>query len=151
VLVIVRSHSCWNPLLRSTHVLGFPLLRKSPRVTLVQEWPQTQPWPRFTLTQQRPKWRGLNILVLSFYSKQFVFPVLSVLSVWLRDQVPHPYGTTDTYTEACLYPLYLCVYVRCISVFMSWVKKKGKAVPLHAMEALGGRGGIAPTHSRPRH
>jgi hypothetical protein len=30
-------------------------------------------------------------------------------------------------------------------------KKKGKAVPLHAMEAFGGRGGIAPTHSRPRH
>jgi hypothetical protein len=29
-------------------------------------------------------------------------------------------------------------------------KKKSKAVPLHAMEALGGRGGIAPTHSRPR-
>jgi hypothetical protein len=28
---------------------------------------------------------------------------------------------------------------------------KGKAVPLHAIEALGGRGGIAPTHSRPRH
>jgi hypothetical protein len=25
--------------------------------------------------------------------------------------------------------------------------KKSKAVPLHAMEALGGRGGIAPTHS----
>jgi hypothetical protein len=29
--------------------------------------------------------------------------------------------------------------------------KKGKADPLHAMEALGGIGGIAPTHSRPRH
>jgi hypothetical protein len=29
--------------------------------------------------------------------------------------------------------------------------KKGKAVPLHAMEAFGGREGIAPTHSRPRH
>jgi hypothetical protein len=29
--------------------------------------------------------------------------------------------------------------------------KKGKAVLLHAMEALGGRGGIAPTHSLPRH
>jgi hypothetical protein len=28
---------------------------------------------------------------------------------------------------------------------------KSKAVPLHAMEALGGRGCIAPTHSRPRH
>jgi hypothetical protein len=31
------------------------------------------------------------------------------------------------------------------------LKGKGKAVPLHALEALGGRGGIAPTHSRPRH
>jgi hypothetical protein len=30
-------------------------------------------------------------------------------------------------------------------------KGKGKAVPLDAMEALGGRGGIAPTYSRPRH
>jgi hypothetical protein len=27
------------------------------------------------------------------------------------------------------------------------VKKKSKAVPLHAMEAHGGRGGIAPTHT----
>jgi hypothetical protein len=26
-------------------------------------------------------------------------------------------------------------------------KKKSKAVPLHAMAAHGGRGGIAPTHS----
>jgi hypothetical protein len=26
-----------------------------------------------------------------------------------------------------------------------------QAIPLHAMEALGGRGDIAPTHSRPRH
>jgi hypothetical protein len=31
------------------------------------------------------------------------------------------------------------------------IKVKGKAVPLYTMEALGGRGGIAPTHSRPRH
>jgi hypothetical protein len=31
------------------------------------------------------------------------------------------------------------------------VVKQSKAVPLHAMEALGGRGGIALTHSRPRH
>jgi hypothetical protein len=28
---------------------------------------------------------------------------------------------------------------------------KGKAVPLHAIEELGGREGIAPTYSRPRH
>jgi hypothetical protein len=31
------------------------------------------------------------------------------------------------------------------------IQFKGKAIPLYAMEALGGRGGIAPTHSRPRH
>jgi hypothetical protein len=31
------------------------------------------------------------------------------------------------------------------------VKKKSKGVPLHAMEALGARGSIAPTHSRPRY
>jgi hypothetical protein len=30
-------------------------------------------------------------------------------------------------------------------------KAKGKAVPLYAMEMLGGRGCIAPTRSRPRH
>jgi hypothetical protein len=29
--------------------------------------------------------------------------------------------------------------------------KESKAVSLHAMVALGVRGGIAPTHSRPRH
>jgi hypothetical protein len=30
------------------------------------------------------------------------------------------------------------------------VKGKSKAVPLHAMEAHGRRGGIAPTHTKPR-
>jgi hypothetical protein len=30
-------------------------------------------------------------------------------------------------------------------------KKQSKAVPLHAKVALGGRGGIHPTHSWPRH
>jgi hypothetical protein len=42
-----------------------------------------------------------------------------------------------------------------IITFHIWIlvikKVKGKAVPLHAMEALGGRGDIALTHSRPRH
>jgi hypothetical protein len=36
----------------------------------------------------------------------------------------------------------------------NWVNglsEKSKAVPLHAMVALGGRGGIPPTHSWPRH
>jgi hypothetical protein len=32
-----------------------------------------------------------------------------------------------------------------------WLSLKAKAVPLHATEALGGKGGVAPTHFRPRH
>jgi hypothetical protein len=31
--------------------------------------------------------------------------------------------------------------------YVAYKKVKSKAVPLHAMEALGGRGDIAPTHS----
>jgi hypothetical protein len=37
------------------------------------------------------------------------------------------------------------------TLYIDKVKVKSKAVPLHTMEALGGRGGIAPTHPRPRH
>jgi hypothetical protein len=42
-------------------------------------------------------------------------------------------------------------YIFSSIIFSLCSKKKSKAVPLHAMEAFGGRGGIAPTHSRPRH
>jgi hypothetical protein len=38
-----------------------------------------------------------------------------------------------------------------LEVYYRVYKIKAKAVPLHAMEEFGGRGGIAPTHSRPRH
>jgi hypothetical protein len=41
--------------------------------------------------------------------------------------------------KSSLLPLGLLVYI------------KSKPVPLHAIEALGGTGGIAPIHSRPRH
>jgi hypothetical protein len=40
-------------------------------------------------------------------------------------------------------------FARCNSVF--YLTKKAKAVPLQATKVLGWRGGIAPTHSRPRH
>jgi hypothetical protein len=33
---------------------------------------------------------------------------------------------------------------------MFFTQTKAEAVPLHTTEALGGRGGIAPAHSRPR-
>jgi hypothetical protein len=35
--------------------------------------------------------------------------------------------------------------------FWETYEQKGKGVPLHAMVAPRGRGGIAPTHSQPRH
>jgi hypothetical protein len=37
------------------------------------------------------------------------------------------------------------------SVSLTQYDTKAKAVPLHATKTLRGRGGIAPTHSRPRH
>jgi hypothetical protein len=39
----------------------------------------------------------------------------------------------------------------CKNCIWGSLSHKGKAVPLHAMEALGERRGIAPTHSQPRH
>jgi hypothetical protein len=42
-------------------------------------------------------------------------------------------------------------HTECRTCHTKYVSKVSKAVPLHAMEALGGRGGIARTHSRPRH
>jgi hypothetical protein len=37
------------------------------------------------------------------------------------------------------------------TALLIFILSKAKAVPLHAMKALGGRGSIAPTDSRPRH
>jgi hypothetical protein len=46
----------------------------------------------------------------------------------------------------------VCIYVdRCPVKVADFQCQDIFFVPLHAMEALGGRGGIAPTHSRPRH
>jgi hypothetical protein len=68
---------------------------------------------------------------------QFTFPRVYMFSTF--------YINVRKNVDAC-FRLYGCE---------SWVNKtkrmftinKGKAVPLHAMEALGGRGGIAPTRS----
>jgi hypothetical protein len=44
------------------------------------------------------------------------------------------------------------LYSRLQTIVICWsALYKGKVVPIDAMEALGGRGGIAPTHFRPRH
>jgi hypothetical protein len=44
------------------------------------------------------------------------------------------------------------VYImKILLAHVSKVQAKTKAVPLHAMKALGGRGSVAPTHTRPRH
>jgi hypothetical protein len=44
-----------------------------------------------------------------------------------------------------------CASQKDLLLIIAAVKSKSKAVSLHAMEALGERGGIALTHSRPRH
>jgi hypothetical protein len=39
----------------------------------------------------------------------------------------------------------------CASASLKYTVKKSKAVPLHAMKAPGGRGGMAPIHFQPQH
>jgi hypothetical protein len=46
-----------------------------------------------------------------------------------------------------VYTKHACLH----NALLDYILRKSKAVPLHALEALGVRGGIAPTHSRPRH
>jgi hypothetical protein len=55
-------------------------------------------------------------------------------------RVPLPYLAYGSIYVPRLFVLHLLITVK-------W----SKAVPLHAMKALGGRGDIAATHSRPRH
>jgi hypothetical protein len=43
------------------------------------------------------------------------------------------------------------IYMHAYIQTYTYIKIKGKAVPLHDMKAPGGRGGIAQTHSQPRH
>jgi hypothetical protein len=49
----------------------------------------------------------------------------------------------------CQQGVYPRGHVLPLQLLISYIKSK--SVPLHAMEALGGRGSTAPTHSRPRH
>jgi hypothetical protein len=65
-----------------------------------------------------------------------------------RDADHSPPSSAEVMNEQ---ELYLLSPLRLHRVLWDCFKVKSKAVLLHAMEALGGRGGIAPTHSRPRH
>jgi hypothetical protein len=47
--------------------------------------------------------------------------------------------------QAVYFPVVCCNFPQ--SVQVNAEIKKGKVIPLHAMEALGARGGIVPTHS----
>jgi hypothetical protein len=49
------------------------------------------------------------------------------------------------------YFMHMCVHSHIQLSLIFSVSKKAKAVPLLTMKVLMGRGGIAPTHSRPRH
>jgi hypothetical protein len=67
--------------------------------------------------------------------KQFSFDL--AWNMWVLHLIIPSLPMQNISTETCLWLLLPTM--------------KSKAVPLHAMEALVGRGGIAPTHSRPRH
>jgi hypothetical protein len=58
---------------------------------------------------------------------------------------------TWLYEWASLTHISACLASSYSSYRHSLCKGKNKAIPLQAMDALGGRGGISPTHSRPRH
>jgi hypothetical protein len=78
----------------------------------------------------------VSIRVLRFCTVSIIPPCLSTL-------VYHLGGRTRG-------PLVAAVQRRSLTININ-VRDLSKAVPLHSMEALGGIGGIAPTHSRPRH
>jgi hypothetical protein len=80
-------------------------------------------------------------------SEQFVTAVramVTTLQLSLADSRTQLHDSAKRYTIIPIRVKYRSINVKVKS-------KKSKAVPLHAMEALGGRGGIAPIHSRPRH
>jgi hypothetical protein len=64
-------------------------------------------------------------------------------STWFHSSKSFNFGVF-TENSAAIFILTGINYIKMKIIF------KSKAVPLHAMKALGGRG-IAPTHSRPRH
>jgi hypothetical protein len=72
---------------------------------------------------------SVTVKCKNMYKLQFILigtgPVVAVMQYWYFDEVN-------------VHELIILVI-------------KAKAVPLHAMKALGGRGGIGPTHTGPRH
>jgi hypothetical protein len=58
-----------------------------------------------------------------------------MIKAWCADEVTNGRRKLSTPRKFCLINI------------LSAIRKKGKGVPLHAMEAHGGRGGIAPTHT----
>jgi hypothetical protein len=73
-------------------------------------------------------------------------------------QVEFSVERTVTFQHQFLPPTTLTALISCytvsipVTIILFYGKiLKAKAVPLHATKALGGRGSIVPTHSRPRH
>jgi len=81
------------------------------------------------------------------------YPLRRKLRIINKTQPSHGFIPVSLYENANT--LRRCFHGMCLAVeaqtLLGRIGIKAKAVPLHAMKALGGRGGIAPTHSRPRH
>jgi hypothetical protein len=105
---------------------------------------------RYTGTLHTPCSRNIWTRLYEFFYMHFHYILLMALQSCLQASF------TSVLYQSVLHALcssqFSCRPVLTCSLNpQSVVKGKGKAVPLHAMEALGGRGDIAPTHSRPRH
>jgi hypothetical protein len=81
------------------------------------------------------------IIITNKYITEFAFSCYS--SCLQTMPIKHQKYTSQLWYIYVYIYIYIYVYI--------YIYGKGKAVSLHAMEALGERGGIAPTHSQPRH
>jgi hypothetical protein len=125
---------------------------------LDRNWPTStySPW-RWQLKYLSKRWttskfrRGL-------YPKAYIICLLinsAFTCIWNGAQSCHLFKTAAVSVFLSLVFMFCDTLIYYVMYNICIVKSKSKAVPLHAMEALGGRGGIAPaptpTHSRPRH
>jgi hypothetical protein len=104
-------------------------------ITNVQETYYLEQWNRQFCLKTLHYWQMKSMMVTT----SITMP-MAVLTLFLGHR-HFPYVTANTYTRNTTVG----------KTGHKGTKQKSKAVPLHATKALEGRGGIAPTHSWPRH
>jgi hypothetical protein len=77
---------------------------------------------------------------------------LNIRNNWQDKTASHARRPLST-ESSCTYAenLFVILHTQNVASMQDDKKLNAKAVPLHTTEVLGGRGGIAPIHSRPCH